>query len=275
MIIAGIVLYNPDISRLKENIDSIYPQVDKLVFIENGSSNIDYLQLLNQGEVIVNDGNMGIAYALNQIMQFASDHNSEWVLTLDQDSVVPSNLMETYSKLTSLDKVGIISCKIVDRNFGETSKEKKKDSGYEEVPMCITSASLLRVKAWKEAGGFANDFFIDAVDFDMCLLLREHGYKIIRTYDTALLHEVGHSRKVYLLGKEELVFNHNPLRCYYMIRNSILLGKRHHQLFRQIGLAVKRFLLINLFETNKFQKNKMMLTGIYHAIIGKYGKYCG
>ena len=31
---AGIVSYNPDIKRFKENIDSILSQVDKLIIIE-------------------------------------------------------------------------------------------------------------------------------------------------------------------------------------------------------------------------------------------------
>lgn len=33
---AGIVSYNPDIKRFKENIDSILSQVDKLIIIEMG-----------------------------------------------------------------------------------------------------------------------------------------------------------------------------------------------------------------------------------------------
>lgn len=64
--IAGIVLYNPDLGRLKENIESICKQVDKVILIDNGSDNIreiedlikEYLNciLLKNGE------NMGIAY---------------------------------------------------------------------------------------------------------------------------------------------------------------------------------------------------------------------
>ena len=38
--IAGIVLYNPDLGRLKENIESICKQVDKVILIDNGSDNI-------------------------------------------------------------------------------------------------------------------------------------------------------------------------------------------------------------------------------------------
>ena len=35
---AGIVLYNPDITRLKENLDAVTPQVKKVYcFIRNGT----------------------------------------------------------------------------------------------------------------------------------------------------------------------------------------------------------------------------------------------
>lgn len=89
--IAGIVLYNPDLGRLKENIESICKQVDKVILIDNGSDNIreiedlikEYLNciLLKNGE------NMGIAYALNQILKYAYENDVKWFLTLDQDSV--------------------------------------------------------------------------------------------------------------------------------------------------------------------------------------------
>ena len=38
---AGIVLYNPDIKRLEENISAIAPQVNELILIDNSSKNID------------------------------------------------------------------------------------------------------------------------------------------------------------------------------------------------------------------------------------------
>lgn len=36
---AGIVLFNPNKERLTQNIDAIYPQVDKIVLIDNCSTN--------------------------------------------------------------------------------------------------------------------------------------------------------------------------------------------------------------------------------------------
>lgn len=138
--------------------------------------------------------------------------------------------------------------------------------------MCITSASMMNLNAWKQVGGFDEKMFIDSVDFDICLSMREHGYRIIKTYDTALLHEVGHSEIRKLFGKEYQIYHHSPLRYYYMIRNGIYLGKRHHFTFKATLRAIRLFILVSLFEENKMEKISKMLLGFYHASINRYGK---
>ena len=178
----------------------------------------------------------------------------------------------TYSKFINRDDIGIVCCKIIDRNFGELKEQKLKTEGCEEVSTCITSASMMNLKAWKEVGGFDEIMFIDSVDFDICLSMREHGYKIIRTHDTALLHEVGHSEIRRLFGKEYQIYHHSPLRYYYMVRNGIYLGEKHHFTARAVYRVIRLFFLVILFEENKFNKAKMMLLGFYHAIVHRYGK---
>lgn len=84
--IAGIVLYNPDLGRLKENIESICKQVDKVILIDNGSDNIreiedlikEYLNciLLKNGE------NMGIAYDIAIQMDGDGQHDPKYLDTL-------------------------------------------------------------------------------------------------------------------------------------------------------------------------------------------------
>lgn len=277
VLLAGIILYNPNIQRLAENLTAICSQTRQVYLFNNGSSNIGEIKDLirNYQNVILfnNNDNAGIAFALNRLINKAKNDGYKWVVTLDQDSVAPPNLVAEYSKNINTPNLGMICCKIIDRNFGERKYEKSHTKGIEDVDLCITSASAIKIEAWEKVGGFCEKMFIDAVDFDMCFSLKENGYRILRVNNVRLLHEVGHSRKVTFLGREELVFNHNPLRCYYMIRNSFLLGKRHHQLWRQIGLVFKRIILVNVYEKNRWNKNKMMLKGIFHAIIGKYGKY--
>ena len=270
--LAGIVLYNPEVDRLKANIESIIYQVDKLILIENGSADTEYLQdeYFKDITVITNSENFGIAKALNQICEYAKCSGYKWALTLDQDSVCPSNIIAEYKKFTGLQNVGMLCPVIEDRNVGlitETDSEP-----VTEVTLCITSASLLNIEAWQKVGGFYEPFFIDGVDFDMCMLLAEHGYKIQRVNAVKLIHEVGRSKMVNCMGRNEVVFNHGPIRCYYMIRNRVLLGKRHSNLLKQLMVVLKRFVLINLYEHNRFEKNCKGLKGLLHGFIGKYGK---
>ena len=37
---AGIVLFNPDLKRLEENVCAVKSQVDEIIFFDNGSKNI-------------------------------------------------------------------------------------------------------------------------------------------------------------------------------------------------------------------------------------------
>ena len=101
MILAGITLFNPDVARLEENISSIYGQVDRVICVDNGSDNIKSIEdcvLKNWKNITIikNGKNEGIAKALNQMFEFAIEQQYEYVLTLDQDSVCPDNIIEEY-----------------------------------------------------------------------------------------------------------------------------------------------------------------------------------
>ena len=262
-IIAGIVLYNPDISRLKENIEAIISQVDKLVLVDNGCQTDDYEQVSRDQRIVVlkHDKNLGIATALNTILRYANEHGYDWALTLDQDSVAPSNLVEVYkSVIPGKERLGMVCCKIHDRNF-TMQREESLPQEDEYIDQCITSASMVNVKAWQDVGGFDDQMFIDSVDFDFCIMLRKRGWKIFKTYKTQLLHEVGHSKVVMIFGKEYLALNHSPFRYYYIVRNTIYEGRKHDFLFRSLLRVARAFWTVIKFEDMKSQKLKRMLKG--------------
>ena len=81
-ICAGIVLYNPDAELLKKNVEAALPQVGKIVFVDNASSNVDDLRNMfcgDQFKWIVNNENKGISGALNQLMEFADNNGYAFV----------------------------------------------------------------------------------------------------------------------------------------------------------------------------------------------------
>lgn len=227
-IIAGIVLYNPNIERLRENIEAIKQQVDKIVFVDNGSKNKDYNQLLNpqyKYVLINNQHNKGIACALNQIMNYAEKHGYTQVLTLDQDSVCTPNMVTTLIQYSN-NNVGIVCPITEDRNFKEDFSYLN-GKGVIEIDWCITSGSLTNVRAWKKAGGFDERLFIDWVDWDFCIALKHKGFKILRTENAKLIHELGNGTFwAQLFGKWRMILNRPAKRYYYVYRNRIYLARK-------------------------------------------------
>lgn len=264
-IIAGIILYHPDVQRLQENIAAVKNQVDAIALWDNGGIIPEF-----QNDKIIyltkDSHNIGIASALNGLCQYALDHGYDWILTLDQDSIVPSTLIGSYSKHLDNPEVAMLCPCIQDRNYGSMDYDIGSKNETDEVEACITSASMLRLSAWQEVGGFWDELFIDMVDFDLCWSLREKGFKIIRDNSQTLYHEIGHSKKVCLLGKENVIFNHSPIRCYYNARNTIAVGKKHHKTPKCNRWLIKRILLINLYEHERFKKNWMIFRGIKDGI---------
>ena len=238
-ICAGMVLFNPEIEHTVANAKNILSQVEHLIFVDNGSSNIaDFAaKFADEKRVtfILNDENMGIAFALNRILDTASEKGYDWVLTLDNDTVCDPDMISVYSQYTHLDRFGIISPHIIHR--GNLSPEEYLSAPKHEVELihsydrCITSASLTNVKAAKEVGGFNDELFIDAVDFDLNIKLISAGYSILKANDTYIVQEIGNRVPVNLFKliykltrikkfKTVRYFSvHSDFRLYYIARN--------------------------------------------------------
>lgn len=266
MNLAGIVLYNPEEKRLLDNIKSIINQVDKLILIDNASDNIQSIlniikELDLNIDIIQNDENKGIAYALNQILNYAHENKYSWFLTLDQDSMVNNDIIEKYNKYINLEKVAMISCEYEDLNANK-KKINFKGKEYIEVENCITSATYCNTNVLKECGGFDNKMFIDCVDFDICETIREKGYKIIKINYKGFKHEVGKSENKKILGIEVILYNHSPFRVYYFVRNSMYFAKKHKMYIKTYFRLIKRIFLILLYQENKKENLKNIIKGI-------------
>jgi rhamnosyltransferase len=252
----GIVTYQPDEQRLKENIAAAkaQPEAGAILIADN-----------DKGE------NLGMAGALNQICQQALDLGYEWVVTLDQDSVMQAGTLSEFARYTNQDDIAIICPRIEDRNMGR--QYARSDKGTEFIEHCITAGNLVRLSAWQTVGGFTEDLFIDGVDFDFCLKLQEYGYKILRTNNVFLLQEVGYGQAITLpFHKQISILNHSPLRLYYIARNYLYIGSQHHQFLHWAIEVAKRMLIVIYFEQDKWQKLRYMFTGIHHYHKGIMGK---
>lgn len=242
---AGIVLYNPDLDRLKANISAISTQVKFVYCYNNGISNLENIKKIlgNYSNVIlIGDGkNLGVATALNKIIKRADKDNIDWILTLDQDSVVCENMIVTMSKHIEENEVLII-CPQIEDVRRKNEKKIIKSEKINDIDFCITSGSFMNIKKTLEIGGFDDKLFIGLVDNEICYRIRKNGYRILCDNSIVLNHQLGnlipskYEKQLLKLGKlihsktfQKLSYKRevNKFRLYYATRNMIYLRKKY------------------------------------------------
>ena len=283
---AGIVSYNPDIFRLKENIDAINHQVSRVVVVDNASDNISEIKKLiaeyENAEIVCNSDNKGIAVALNQICQYAKKMGIDWCILLDQDSICSGNIIKEYSQYIGIKQIAMFCPYIVDE-FKITLKMYKQMSLPEKTKCnyAITSGSFVKIDVWEKLGGFFEDMFIDGVDTDYSYNLRIHGYEIYRINSCYIMHQQGNNTEkthIYRIHKDEagkktikpaFRFNYSMMRWYYMARNNLIIIKKYRKLngiLKPFCRYVIRFLSVALIEKHKLKVISSICRGFMDGI---------
>lgn len=246
-IICIVVTYNPDKELLQKQYLSMCNQVDMVVYIDNGS--YMKLDISNKGKVLLvcNKSNQGLGIAQNQGIKIAIQNGADFVLLLDQDSILPDNMVPTlireYNKLSELNEKVAAICPAIFSDFTKTvcdvpvslglQVRTTKPEGLTNVVYAISSGSLIPVDIIKKVGGIQEDFFIDSMDAEWCMRASSMGYNTYVTSETQLTHQLGNGAKVKVL-------QHSPIREYYIIRNSIALVKLPYV---PMGFKLRRIIL--------------------------------
>lgn len=271
-----MITYNPDYSVVK-NISSLIEQVSYVLIIDNGSAkeNLNCLQEFKDNikiEILHNQSNMGIAYALNQGLSEASLRNFKLILTMDQDSTLIEGCVDKMITVLN-ENSSLIS---VGPNYN--SKVLINDKDYYEVDSLITSGNLTYTDQAMSIGGYSSDLFIDSVDFDFSLSLRKTQGKIAIVKDAKMSHRLGEiiDKKIIIIPIKLNI--HSPLRHYYMYRNHYYIMKKFMFSFTKFCIKKelimwKYFLEIIFLHPNKIENIYMIVKGVKHAIKNKYGKY--
>lgn len=272
MRVAGsVILYNSSVKSL-DAIRTYWNQVDKLYVIDNSeitnSELIKYLCCQSNIYYVKNEENFGVAYGLNQAASLALRDGYDYILTMDDDSKAPADLIKNMLSFLTTHKyreyVGIVS--------PVHTKTASNRSYYRELPFTMTSGNLLNLQIYRNIGPFREDFFIDHIDHEYGLRLNRAGYKVIELTDLLLDHKLGEKKQSSFFGRNFI--SHTPQRGYYFIRNSIVLSKEYPN-FRWvlIKLNLKEFVKILFFENNKIVRLKFIFLGIKDALEDKLGKY--
>jgi len=288
-IIITLVTYNCD-PALCENLAALDDTGTDILIIDNNSEIVGRKLIEESADprktkVIWNADNMGIAYALNQGVHYAIDRGYQWILTLDQDSLVTPGMIEAmvnvYESLGTeeQEKTAGLFAIPVERDLAKPDdfRSDPTDRTYEKVFVGITSGNLLRTDIFEKVGFFDEKLFIDYVDHDFYLRLASASYQLLECKGAKLIHQRGNYTQKKVLGKLIETSNHSALRKYYITRNRMYMwktyGESHPDFVRHDKKTFRKQLLkLLLVEDDKWDKLKMVVKGALDFQLGRFGK---
>lgn len=279
MIAAVVVLFNPD-KNIVKNINSYIDFVEKIYLVDNSNfSNENLFKDLpfkHKLQYVLNNGNLGIAKALNIGCEFAVKHGMKWVLTMDQDSIfinLNDGIINQIYKMKD-ESVALYYPNYLIDGIIYDKYIKEKDNPI----VAMTSGNLINLIIYEKVNGFEDKLFIDYVDVDYCLKLKKNGYKIQNLPAATLKHELGNSNYKSFFSFTVIVTNHSSLRRYYITRNRLYVTKKYRYISNVFYQTEKRvfindILKIIFFEEDKFSKIKSIIKGYLDYKNNKYGIY--
>lgn len=224
----AVICYNPD-KNVPDRI-RLYCDIFLQVLVIDNSDTDKYLNTEQFADNVVYydmQGNQGMSQALNVAYKWGLEKNFDYLLTMDQDSVYSKeniNNMISYIEENSASDVAIYVA-----NFAKLYRNPKdnrlvpgkpiieKDS-IQEVSMCLTSGSFVRLKAIEIILPL-EDYFIAKVDNFISTELINNGYRLLRVGNSYFEQEVGRPVVNTWFNRTFKIVNHTPERYYYTFRN--------------------------------------------------------
>ena len=233
--------------------------------------------------------NLGFAEGNNIGMRDALKRGADYVLLMNNDVIVPRNLVVQLIKVAERDsKIGLLAPKMYFAKGYEFHKEKysKKDLGkviwyaggmidwdntysshkgvdevdkgqydkQEETDIVNGACALIRKEVIEDIGYLDKKLFLYWEDADYSQRARRKGWKIVYTPETHLWHKVAQASGI---GSD--------LNDYFLTRNRMIFGMRYAHLRTKLALIKESFNL--LISGRKWQK-----IGTRDFYLGRFGK---
>ncbi len=259
-----------DTSELLDSLKLINTPEIKIIVVDNHSFGNDVGLLENNYkgyiQILKNDLNLGFAGGNNIGIKKALESNSNFILLINNDTIVESNFLSVLLDSFKLnEKLGIIApqinyynepkkvwsaggkiSKIRGSGFAITNKLENElaqtDRYVEFVSGCCM---LIKKEVFQTVGLFDENYFLYLEDTDLCHRVNKAGYKIVVTPKSKIFHKVNKSTQN----------NYSTLPLYYTTRNRLYFAKKN---FSETFIFTFLYILIS-----------MLLKSIYWIVTGR------
>lgn len=270
-----IVTFNPDNSILKL-LNSCLLLSSQIIVVDNGSKNSDIIKKeINQAsdniQFIPLEKNYGIGYAINRGIREIDFSSKKWVITFDQDSLPPHDLLRYYDYVvTNENNIGLIG---LNYSYYANIESSNKKIIYKKSLDQITSGLMHNTEIFKNVGLYNEKMFIDCVDFEYTLRVNKAGYNTITIENEVLNHKLGNLKTIKFLGLNVSSMNHNSFRQYYIVRNHIWLTKEYFKdypiyIINKLYHLIIRLIKTILIDDDKNKKISRIFMGIKDGVNG-------
>lgn len=240
-------------------------------------------------KLIRNKENLGFAEGNNVGMREATKRGADYVLLLNNDVILPKNLLVQLIKVAKDDKkIGLLAPKMYFAKGYEFHKERysKKDLGkviwyaggkidwnniyssnkgvdeidkgqydkQKETDVVNGACALIRKEVIEDIGYLDKKLFLYWEDADYSQRARKKGWKVVYTPRTHLWHKVSQASGI---GSD--------LNDYFLTRNRMVFGMRYARLRTKLALVKESFKLS--ISGRKWQK-----IGTRDFYLGRFGK---
>jgi rhamnosyltransferase len=248
---AVVVTYRPDIELLSMLLQALPPEV-RLVVVDNGSAPAEtaemdrLLSARERARLLGNEGNRGLAAAINQGVAALRGDPPEFLLLLDQDSVPQPGalaaLRDAFLKLEAEgEAVGCVGPRLFDPATGlEHGFHAMRGpcwvrvfpgEGCVQPVRCANlngSGTVVRMALFERMGGLDEALFIDHVDTDWSFRVLGAGLGLFGIPQAAFHHSMGErGSRIWFMGWRVWPIR-SPQRHYFLFRNSITLLRRSY-----------------------------------------------
>jgi len=256
--VAVVTLFNPDATVIS-NLKSYLPYVKELLIVDNSKEPFELSSLKKEFSSICllsHSQNLGIAKALNLAITYAKNKGYKWLLTMDQDSSFTSTDIKNFiAYFNEVNDVNLaVFTPLHNKKFLKVEKTYNSEEDY-----VMTSGNIINIDSAIKVGFFDEKLFIDEVDHDFCLRLKEQGFSILQNHNCYIHHTLGTKYKNMNLYSSQ--------RLYYMIRNYLYIRGKHkdkwNTFFKTRDVYLLKFFLKQvLYAKSKKESMGMLFQGI-------------
>lgn len=260
----------------------------KIIIVDNASTDKSLNKLndlLKDCIIIESQKNLGFAGGNNLGIKYAVKKKANYILLLNNDTLVEPNFLEEMLNSFYKDKnIGAVGCKIMyypkkniiwygggkidwfkftGVHFGMREVDKGQYNEEKDINFMTGCCMLIKKEVFEKVGLLRQDYFMYLEDVDFCVKLKNNKYKIWYNPKAKIYHKVGLSS-----GGEE-----SPFSIKWATRNRLIFMNKYKSnvgkfnfIFSKMFFYVTRFIkFIVFFLKGENDKSKAILDGIRSA----------